>query len=91
MPVYKDESTPIHNKHLNVVARPTTDIECADDTLLIARTTTQLTNLLHTLEKHAKLHGMHLNREKPSTSSTLDITIPNCISKVDRKSRPQRK
>ena len=46
------------------VARPTTDIEYADDTLLIARTTTQLTNLLHTLEKHAELHGVHLNREK---------------------------
>ena len=48
------------------VARPTTDIEYADDTLLVARTTTQLTFLPHTLDKHAELHVMHLNTEKRS-------------------------
>ena len=56
------------------VARPTTDIEYADDTLLIARTTTQLTSLLHTLEKHAELQGMHLNREK--TEHLIDPRHP---------------
>jgi len=46
------------------VARPTSDLEYADDTLLIARTKTQLVSLLHTLEKHAEQHGMHLNKDK---------------------------
>ena len=46
------------------VARPTTDLEYADDTLLIARTKTQLVSLLHTLEKHAENHGMNLNTDK---------------------------
>ena len=46
------------------VARPTHDIEYADDTLLMALTTTQLQNILHALESQADLCGMKLNRTK---------------------------
>ena len=73
------------------VARPTTDIEYADDTLLIARTTTQLTSLLHTLEKHAELHGMHLNSDKTERLIDPKHVPPNCSSEVDKKSRSQHK
>ena len=46
------------------VARPTHDIEYADDTLLMALTTTQLQNILHALEVQADLYGLKLNRSK---------------------------
>ena len=52
------------------VSRPTADIEYVDDTLLIARTTTQLLAILHSLERHALQHRMNLNIwEKPLESA----------------------
>ena len=53
------------------VARPTRDIEYADDTLLMALTTTQLQSILHALEVQADLYGMKLNR-----STTELLTDP---------------
>ena len=46
------------------VARPTYDLEYADDTLLLALTATQLQRILTELESQAKNYGMHLNLTK---------------------------
>ena len=46
------------------VGKPVYDVEYADDTLLLARTTTQLQAILHETEKQARLYGMNLNQSK---------------------------
>ena len=46
------------------VARPVHDLEYADDTLLLALTTTQLQRILTALESQAKKYGMQLNLTK---------------------------
>ena len=46
------------------VSHPTYDLEYADDTLLMALTTTQLQSFLTTVEQEADLYGMRLNQEK---------------------------
>ena len=46
------------------VGKPVYDVEYADDTLLLARTTTQLQAILHETEKQASLYGMNLNQSK---------------------------
>ena len=46
------------------VARPVYDLEYADDTLLLALTTTQLQRILTALESQAKKYGIHLNLTK---------------------------
>ena len=43
------------------INRPTFDLEYADDTLLMALTTTQLQSMLQALELQASLYGMKLN------------------------------
>ena len=43
---------------------PTYDIECADDTLLLGRTTTQLQAMLSAVEQVASEYGMRLNHDK---------------------------
>ena len=56
------------------VGKPTYDLEYADDTLLIARTTTQLQEYLAALEHQASLYGMNLNQAK--TEILLDPRRP---------------
>ena len=46
------------------VGKPVFDLEYADDTLLLALTTTQLQHMLHALEEQADLYGMSLNQTK---------------------------
>ena len=46
------------------VARPVYDLEYADDTPLLALTTTQLQRILTAFQSQAKKHGMHLNLTK---------------------------
>ena len=44
------------------VGKPIFDLEYADDTLLLALTTTQMQLMLHALEEQADLYGMSLNQ-----------------------------
>ena len=46
------------------VGKPVYDLEYADDTLLLGKTTTQLEGFLHHLEEQARLYGMQLNQTK---------------------------
>ena len=46
------------------VGKPVYDVEYADDTLLLARTTTQLQAILQETERQASLYGMNLNQSK---------------------------
>ena len=52
------------------VNRPTFDLECADDTLLVSLTTTQMQSFLNALESQAEFYGMSLNQTK------IEILIP---------------
>ena len=62
------------------VARPTHDIEYADDTLLMALTTAQLQSILHALEFEADLYGMKLNRSKTELLTDARYTTPKLYS-----------
>ena len=46
------------------VGKPVYDLEYADDTLLLGKTTTQLQSYLAELEQQASLYGMRLNQDK---------------------------
>ena len=46
------------------VGKPVYDLEYADDTLLLGKTTTQLQSYLTELEEQASLYGMRLNQDK---------------------------
>ena len=58
------------------VARPTHDVEYADDTLLMALTTTQLQSILNVLEVQADLYGMKLNRSKTELLTDSRYSTP---------------
>ena len=56
--------------------RPTSDIQYAGGTLLIVRTTKQLTSMLHAPEKHVLQHGRKLNTEKTALLTHTRQTTP---------------
>eukprot|EP00969_Alexandrium_andersonii_P134649 5957390-Alexandrium_andersonii.AAC.1 len=51
------------------------DIECADDTVLVAKTRRVAEILLHSLEKHARKRGLRLNKDK-TVELPLNTTEP---------------
>ena len=61
--------------------KPITDIEYADDTLLVARTAQALNRLLHLLQYLALFRGLHLNPEK---CQLLAINPTGSISLIDQ-------
>ena len=73
------------------VEKPVYDLEYADDTLLLGRTTAQLQSYLQELEEEATLYGMHFNYEKQRCLSTQDDLLPRSDSLTARPSRPQLK
>ena len=50
--------------------KPVYDLEYADDTLLIGKTTTQLQAILPEVEQQAQLYGMRLNYSKTEIYTT---------------------
>ena len=58
------------------INRPTFDLEYADDTLLMALTTTQLQSMLQALELQAFLYGMKLNHTKTELLRNPKLATP---------------
>ena len=50
--------------HTHTVRDPLIDLEYADDTLLLGRSTKLINTMLHSIETHSKTYGMQLNLDK---------------------------
>ena len=77
----KARYNPWHFFHHGLLHRKVTDIEYADDTLLVARTAQALNRLLHLLQYLALSRGLHLNPEK---CQLLAINPAGSISLMDQ-------
>ena len=61
--------------------RPTYDLEYADDTFLIALTTTRLQSMIRALEAQAALYGMNLNHTKTELLRNPKLATPTIYFK----------
>ena len=50
--------------HTHTARDPLIDLQYADDTLLLSRSTQLMKHMLHSIQKHAKVYGMELNLDK---------------------------
>ena len=70
--------------HTWSVGKPVYDLEHADDTLLLGRTTTQLQLYLSELEQEAHLYGISLNQTKAEVLADLVSLHPELSSRTAR-------